>query len=77
LVFLLVWFLLVHPAFRRADAMREIKKQIREHMESENYSTGQYVSIYNPVTEELVATYDPETGMLTPADKPKRIRINL
>src|SRR5258708_14558100 len=44
LVFALLWFLLVRPIFRRSDAMREIKKQIREHMESENYSTGQYVS---------------------------------
>jgi chromate transport protein ChrA len=77
LVLLIVWLLLVNPSFRRADAMREIKKQIRERFDSENYSTGQYIPIYNPKSDELIATYDPETGMLTPEGKPGQIRINL
>jgi hypothetical protein len=64
LVFLIAWFGFLRPAFRRSDAIREIKKQIRERMESESYSTGQYVPIYGR-NDEMVATYDPETGKFT------------
>ena len=77
LVFFLVWFLLVNPYFRRADALREIKRQILEWMQSENYSTGQNIPIYRPKSDELIATYDPETGILTSEAKPGQIRINL
>jgi hypothetical protein len=77
LVFGVLWFLLLRPSFRRADAMREIKRQILEWMESENYSTGQNIPIYRPKSDELIATYDPETGILTSEAKPGQIRINL